>query len=183
MSAVSIGLSPAKWVDLYADVLYRWFLLRTNQKQVSEDLVQEVFLSAWKARESYNGSSSERNWLFAICKNKLIDHYRKRRSSRAAVSGSHFFDDAEHWTGVAAPSDWNMDQLPTDRNEFYKALNACLQTLHVSQHAAFTLRYMEGMESRDICKNLSLTMQHYWVLIHRAKLQLRECLQRNWLNL
>lgn len=74
-------LEPEKWVDDFGDELYRFALSRIKEIVVAEDVVQETFLSAWKSKASYNGTSSERNWLFAICTNKIIDQYRKTQKS------------------------------------------------------------------------------------------------------
>ena len=73
-------LSPELWVNNYADVLYRYAYIRLADSALAEDLVQETFLSAWKSRSTYNGLASEKNWLFTICKNKLMDHFRKLKS-------------------------------------------------------------------------------------------------------
>ena len=71
-------LTPDNWINTYGDALYSYTLARINDTGLAEDLVQETFLSAWKARESYKGEASEKSWLFTICKNKIIDYYRKK---------------------------------------------------------------------------------------------------------
>jgi len=70
-------LSPSEWISNYADALYAYAKPRVNDAQLAEDLVQETFLSAWKARDGFKGEASEKSWLFTILKNKIIDHYRK----------------------------------------------------------------------------------------------------------
>ena len=66
-------LNPQNWVSYFSDALYSYTLVRVNNVAQAEDIVQETFLSAWKARETYNGMASEKNWLYTICKNKIID--------------------------------------------------------------------------------------------------------------
>ena len=79
-------LNPDQWINQYADALYSYTLPRVNDSAQAEDIVQETFLSAWKARDSYKGEASEKSWLFAICKNKIIDYYRKKsKGSYAAL--------------------------------------------------------------------------------------------------
>ena len=92
-------LNPDQWVRLYADALYSYTVPRVNDSALAEDIVQETFLSAWKARESFKGEASEKSWLFTICKNKIIDYYRKKAkdivqpvSEKSATD--HFFDEA-----------------------------------------------------------------------------------------
>ncbi len=72
-------LHPEKWIENYSDELFIYTLKRLNNNtDQAEDIVQDVFLSAWKNKESFNGKASERTWLFIICKNKIIDFFRKQ---------------------------------------------------------------------------------------------------------
>lgn len=181
-------LNPDQWVQLYADALYNYTLPRVNDTAVAEDLVQETFISAWKARDSFKGEAAEKSWLFSICKNKIIDHYRKKARdimqpmSATGVTDS-FFDEAEHWTKQDKPGEWGIDLSNTIENkEFYSVLMMCRKKLQEMQEAAFSMKYLEDMDAAEICKVLGITSSNYWVLIHRAKLQLRTCLEKNWLH-
>jgi RNA polymerase sigma-70 factor (ECF subfamily) len=182
-----INLNPELWVHKYADKLYSYSVARMNDTGLAEDIVQETFLSGWKNRASYKGEASEKNWLFAICKNKIVDHYRKMAhlAARPAEmdSSDAFFDDEEHWTAEAGPTDWgiNIDQN-IEKKEFYSILELCKSKLQQLQQAVFVLKFMEGHDSLAICKVLNITTSNYWVLMHRAKLQLRNCLNKNWIN-
>ena len=181
-------LNPDKWVSNYADMLYAYTLPRVNDAAIAEDIVQETFLSAWRARDSYKGEASEKSWLFTICKNKIIDHYRKKAKDIIQPLQNHhatddFFDEAEHWTKEDKPIDWGIDQQQSIENkEFYKILDACRKKLQQVQQAVFSMKYMEDLDATEICKALGITSSNYWVLIHRAKLQLRACLEKNWIN-
>ena len=77
--------NPDKWVENYADALYAYTIVRVNDMQQAEDIVQNTFLSAWKARDTYKGHASEKNWLYAILKNKIVDHFRKQSSNRITL--------------------------------------------------------------------------------------------------
>lgn len=182
-------LNPDKWIDNYADALYSYALPRVNDAALAEDLVQETFLSAWKAREGFKGEASEKSWLFTICKNKIIDHYRKKaKDITQPLSESHatdgLFDEAGHWTQEQAPGNWGINyQQSIDNKDFYKVLEACKKKLQDLQQSVFVMKYMEDLDAADICKALGITASNYWVLIHRAKLQLRTCLEKNWINL
>jgi RNA polymerase sigma-70 factor (TIGR02943 family) len=182
-------LNPNQWISNYADALYSYTLPRVNDSTLAEDIVQETFLSAWKARDSFKGEASEKSWLYTICKNKIIDYYRKKAKDIVQpMSGNDhtdsYFDEAEHWTAEDKPGDWGIDyQQTTDNKEFYKILNACKKKLQELQQSVFVMKYMEDLNSDEICKALGITPSNYWVLIHRAKLQLRSCLEKNWINL
>ena len=187
MTTTSKELQPDNWVSNYADALYAYCVSRINDVQSAEDIVQNTFLSAWKARASYNGTASEKNWLYAILKNKIIDHFRKQSTSVVTIpSGEEdiYFDNAAHWTGDAAPKEWGtITEQPLETKEFYTFLDKCKQKLKVIQQSVFVMKYMEDMDSDEICKVLDITPSNYWVLIHRAKLHLRKCLEKNWLNI
>ena len=182
-------LNPDKWVTLYADALYSYTLPRVNDAALAEDIVQETFLSAWKARDGFKGEASEKSWLFAICKNKIIDHYRKKAKDIVQPMADKdpsdgFFDESEHWTQEDKPGDWGLDYSKTLNNkDFYHVLETCKKKLQQIQQSVFVMKYMEDLDSAEICKALGITASNYWVLIHRAKLQLRTCLEKNWINL
>jgi len=182
-------LDPDQWISNYSDALYSYTLPRVNDTALAEDIVQETFLSAWKARDSFKGEASEKSWLYTICRNKIIDHYRKKAKDITQPMAQNdrtdnYFDDVEHWTGEDKPGDWGIDyQQPIDNKEFYKVLENCKKKLQQLQQSVFVMKYMENLDSAEICKALGITSSNYWVLIHRAKLQLRGCLEKNWINL
>ena len=81
MTQTENTLNPKEWVKNYSDTLYRFAALRVNDEETAKDLIQETFLAALRNAESYRGEISEKNWLFTILKNKIIDHYRKKAST------------------------------------------------------------------------------------------------------
>jgi RNA polymerase sigma-70 factor (ECF subfamily) len=181
-----VQLNATKWVNEYGDMLYRYALPRVNDSDTAKDLVQETFLSAWHNYGNFKGEISEKNWLFTILKNKIIDHFRKAstrltESLPGIADTDPYFDEVEHWTSTSTPRDWQTDlNSAIDRKEFYEVLNKCKAMLKEIQNTVFTMKYLDGLESDDICKVLNITTSNYWVLIHRAKLQLRACLEKNW---
>lgn len=182
------SFDPQLWVQKYADVLYVYTVARVTDTGVAEDIVQDTFLSAWKNRESYKGEASEKNWLFSICKNKIIDYYRKNARSVVRTAKEDIpendFNEAEHWTKEAGPKEWNVDYTGTiETKEFYSVLQSCKNKLQKMQQAVFSMKYLDNLETEEICKVLNITPSNYWVLIHRAKLQLRGCLEKNWINI
>lgn len=182
-------LNPHRWVDTYADALYSYIVHRVNDTGLAEDMVQDTFLSAWKARDSFKGEASEKSWLFAICKNKIIDHYRKKAKDIVqpvpqSSPTDAFFDEADHWTQEDKPVDWGIHYEQTiEGKEFYKVLTHCKKKLQEIQQSVFSMKYLEDLDSTEICKALGISTSNYWVLIHRAKLQLRACLEKNWIKI
>jgi RNA polymerase sigma-70 factor (ECF subfamily) len=130
-----------------------------------------------------------RTWLFSIMRNKIIDHYRSsaRRATEEIqetdAGQRQYFDEADHWEKSAYPADW--ERTPNryiDTKEFYQVLHTCKSKLKQVQASVFTLKYLEGLDSDEICHLLQLSPSNYWVLLHRAKVQLRACLEKNWFS-
>lgn len=175
------------WVNEYSEALFNYCLQRTNDRDTANDLVQETFLSAWRAVDGYSGEASVKTWLFTILKNKIIDHYRKmskRQTASLFNDADPFFDEGNHWRDGVCPKDWGSDaQDKVEAKEFYVVFDGCKSKLKEIQSAVFTMKYLDGLDSEEICKVLELTSSNYWVLIHRAKTQLRACLEMNWFTL
>lgn len=186
------GLEPDKWVARYSDALYAFAMMRLRRSEVAEDLVQDTFVSAYKAKDSFLANASEKTWLISILKRKIIDYYRKKSTQNELnvfdkdtddEFMSNFFDRAGsgHWAEGGQPQQWGKDfETSVESHEFQEILQKCLGKLPQKSAAAFTLKNMDDLSSEEICKELGITPSNYWVLMHRAKLQLRECLEKNW---
>lgn len=180
------SLNAEKWISDYSDMLYRFAITRVNDSEAAKDLVQETFLAAWRNFDNFKGEISEKNWLFTILKNKIIDYYRKASTRLVqqipeGFNNSEFFDDTEHFAQPYQPNEWGVDYNQTiEKKEFYEVLDKCRKKLKDLQGVTFTMKYLDGMDSDEICKELGITPSNYWILIHRAKIQLRTCLEKNW---
>jgi RNA polymerase sigma-70 factor (TIGR02943 family) len=177
--------NATRWVKDYSDMLYRYAMPRVSDSDIAKDLVQETFLAAWRNIETYKGEASEKNWLFTILKNKIIDHYRKastRLTDKLTDANDDVqFDEVGHWNKENKPNEWGIDYSnPVEAKEFYSVLAKCKNKLKEIQNTVFSMKYLDGFDSEDICKELGITASNYWVLLHRAKVQLRGCLEKNW---
>lgn len=184
-----IKANPQKWLELYGGLLYQYALPRVNDGMIAEDLVQETFLSALKGLDGYRGEASENNWLFSILKNKIIDHYRKKSKEQAVMTmpdlkavESDWFTEEGNWVEDKMPKDWHTSENPVESKEIQRIINWCKDHLKALQQHVFTLKYMEELNSDEICKVLNITSSNYWVLIHRARLQMRDCVEKYWLK-
>jgi RNA polymerase sigma-70 factor (TIGR02943 family) len=185
-------LDPPRWIDRYSDLLFRFALLRINDREEARDLVQETFVAAWKGVRDFKGAASEKTWLLSILRNKVIDHYRKEaRSPIDRLEGRRlngdqqeeqvYFNESDYWRPAQYPRDWGISYgHAVEKNEFYAVLKACRDKLQRIQAAVFAMKYLDDLDSEDICKELNITSSNYWVLLHRAKLHLRGCLEKNW---
>jgi len=179
---------PSQWVDLYGDYLYRFALGRMRSAQDAENAVQETFLAALTARKNFSGRSTERTWLIGILKHKIIDYFRKKyrevpvtslQTNQEQMTIDSFFDQTEH--PYKYPSDWtaNPRQL-SENSEFWVVLEDCLKKLPQATALAFSMREMDDMKTKEICQILNITSTNLWVMLHRARLQMRGCLEENW---
>ena len=183
-------LNPHHWVAAHADYLFGFAITRINDEELAKDLVQETFLAALEKVAKFEGKSSERTWLTAILKNKIIDVYRKKSSGlqskiikEAEDEQSDFFNaDDGHWINNHGPKEFGIEDK--DRlvsREFELIMQKCLQKLPALWMSVFTMKHIDEEATEVICTELKVTAANFWVIIHRAKLNLRACLQRNWI--
>ena len=178
----------ATWVDEHGDYLFGYVLPRVRDRHVAEEVVQETFLAAVKAIESFRGDSSPRTWLVSLLRRKIADHYRKRSQESEGESIDFtdpiidtWFDKKGSW--IKWPSRCEMDPAELrERAEFWVVLENCVQALPERLAEAFTLRMMDDREPDEVCKVLSITPTNLWVTLHRARARLRACLESNWFN-
>ncbi len=173
------------WVKIYTKDLFAYALVKVNQKEIAEDLVQDTFLVACQSYKNFKGNSNEKTWLLAILKNKIADHYRlkyKEQTEVAAEIPTNFFDKYGQWKAEYKPPKWIEEKELQDDPEFTQALSNCFGKLPQKWSAAMHLKFLENDNSKAICRKLEITASNFWQIIHRAKLQLRNCLQINWFN-
>jgi len=179
---------PHLWVDEYGDILYRYAIARVRDPNVAEDLVQDTFLAGIKGRDKFSGRSTERTWLVGILKHKIIDHYRKSKREISSedlevrdVPEEQYFDRKGTWK--VSPNEWLTDPSKAfEQKEFFGILHSCMQKLPKKQLIAFEMRELQGASPEEICKAIDVTSTNLWVIIYRARAQLKKCIELNWLN-
>lgn len=177
---------PTTWVDAYGDRLFRYALSRVRDAGSAEDLVQETLLAALESRGRFKGESSELTWMTGILRNKIFEFYRRQArevpllpSDEDADPQSEFFD-ARHWKSSQAPRHWGGEPArKAESAEFAAALRKCLDALSSGVARAFILREMEGLAPAETAAALGVTPGHLAVLLYRARLRLRRCLEKN----
>lgn len=180
------NLNPETWVDEYGDALIRYAYSRLGDQAKAEDCVQEAFMAAFKSRERYKGTYPVKAWLMGILKHKIVDYIRK--ASRETVT-----EDVEimqtyntplyRYSGVPTrdPRPWQFNpSKAAEHSDFWVVFQECLSKLKGHHHDAFVLRELEGKSTDEICKELDITANYMCVLFHRARNQLKECLERTW---
>jgi len=171
------------WVKTYTKDLFSYTLAKVQQKQVAEDLVQETFLAAYQSHDKYQGKSNIKTWLFSILNHKIADYYRSKYKTGTELSSGtieQLFDENLRWKQEHRPKDWGNEKELLDDPEFTKALKDCFQKLPEKWSSAVQLKFLEEHDSKTICSKLEITTSNFWQIIHRAKLQLRNCLEFKW---
>jgi RNA polymerase sigma-70 factor (ECF subfamily) len=180
--------NPETWLEDHGNYLFRYALVRLRDREIAEDVVQETFLAALQVRENFEGRSSVRTWLTGILKHKIMDHLRKKSREQPTdnteslpESPAGLFDDMGHWR--VRPAKWSTNPAKVfEQKEFWKIFHGCLSELPTRLAQAFMLREMDGLSSQEICNVLNISATNSWVMLYRARMHLRRCLEINWFN-
>ena len=147
--------------------------------------------AALKGGKTFAGRSAEKSWLIGILKNKICDHYRKA-SRETSFTDMEFYSDEEGdrfvpdgmfkdgWIHELGPQEWASPGASLDSEMFWRTFHECATKLPKNVAAAFTLREVDGVESKEICALLNISENNLWVMLHRARMALRRCLEANW---
>ncbi len=184
------GMDEQALVAVRADMI-RFAHLQVRNHEVAEDLVQDAIESALRNAESFAGRSSLKTWVFAILRNRIIDHLRK--SQRSVNFSSLVDDDADwqerldslfnergRWRAQAAPAAWPDPEQSMQKQEFWGVFEACLDHLPANTGRVFMMREFLGFESEEICAQLGISTSNCYVVLHRARQKLRGCMESGW---
>jgi len=175
-------------IEALRPVLLKYARLQLRNPAWAEDAVSDTLLAALEKPQAFAGQSQLKTWLIGILKHKLIDQIRKNCRELSTTASS---DDAEdlddllfagdgHWR--EKQHDWGNPADVLHQLDFMKVLEACVEKLPGQQGRLFMMREWLELESDEICKELAITPTNLWVMLHRARLRLRDCLQAGWVN-
>lgn len=178
--------SLAQWLAEHGDYLYRFAFFQLHDAAAAEDAVQDTLIAAWEGRARYVGRARERTWLTGILKHKIADHHRRTR--REAPSDEILseedidvlFDTHGHWRSL--PVDVPAPSRALEDKQFWRALNDCLAGLSDTHARAFMLAELHEISTDELCKVLRMSTTNVWVVLHRARMRLRRCLEERWLR-
>ena len=174
---------------------HRGYLLRVARLQLrdeaqAEDAVQETLLAAL-AGSGFSGKSSLRTWLTGILKHKIVDAIRRKQREPTVASAfgdiesemdiedfDALFNERGGWE--TQPADWGNPEDALDRKQFLDMMDLCLEKLPPNTARVFMMREVMGLETDEICKDLNIKANNLWVILYRARMALRECLEQNW---
>ena len=177
-------IDPNKWVDKYSDYLFNFTIGRVNDRELAQDLISETFLAGLKSMKNFKGEATERTWLISILKRKIIDYYRKSNSKKGRAEVKiQYNDDANEgdWLEENAPD--RFDKTAEDmmeNEELGIAILECMENLPEKQAKIFKMKTIDGFDTEAICNEFNITPSNLWVIIHRARTTLAQCLEKNW---
>lgn len=189
-SAASQGFSAEALISLRADML-RFAQLQLRNPETAEDMVQEAIEAALRHASTFAGQSSLKTWVFAILRNRIVDHIRQ---AGRTVSMSSLVDDSDDWQerlealfnerggwrDESRPTPWPDPEESMQNRQFWLVFEACLEHLPANTGRVFMMREFLGLDSEEICAQLSISTSNCHVMLHRARLKLRGCMGKSW---
>lgn len=176
-------------VNAQRPYLLRVAQLQLREREQAEDVVQETLLAALEGQEKFAGRSSVKTWLTGILKHKIIDAIRRktREPAMSMLGGEADIDDLDvffnendddHWE--TRPAEWRNPERDLEQKQFMSMMDFCLEKLPPNTARVFMMREVMELGSDEICKELNITATNLWVILYRARMLLRKCLEQHW---
>ncbi len=170
-------------------ILLKLAMLQLRNPSWAEDVVSETLIAALEGAQRFEGRAQLRTWVVGILKHKIVDQLRRQSREVPIESGSEddrsasledLYDNAGN--RVAAPLDWGEPEQALTQQQFMDTLQKCIAGLPEAQGRAFMMREWLGYETEEICRTLEITANHCNVLLFRARMRLRECIEAQWIG-
>ncbi len=183
------GLQDQAFLSALRTQMIKFAQLHLGDRHLAEDAVQEALAGAWSGAQRFGGRAAIKTWVFAILKNKVADLLRHKQRMVDASSlmkedeeqaMSDLFDERGHWLQDSKPTAWHCPEASLEQQQFWAVLEVCLDGMPPAQARVFMMREFMGFESDEICTTVSVSSSNLFVLLHRARLRLRECLNQRW---
>jgi RNA polymerase sigma-70 factor (TIGR02943 family) len=177
--------------DLHRQML-KFATLQLGDAHLAEDAVQDALMGALKNVSSFRGRAALKTWVFAILKNKIADTLRQRRrmvSAEGLLGADDDDSDASspfnrwgYWYPSARPREWSSPEAALHDSDFWRIFTTCLEGLPPRQARVFMMREFIELESAEICASVGISISNLHVILHRARLRLRGCLESHWIT-
>lgn len=175
--------------DLRRQML-RFATVQLSDSHLADDVVQEALMGALKGTQSFRGQAAIKTWVFAILKNKIADALRQKNRNTEARALLQEDEESEdyldafrpngHWQPASRPAAWSHPQEALDQTQFWLVFELCLEHLPDKQGRAFMMREFVELSTEEICQEMNVSLSNLNVLLHRARMRLRECLNIKW---
>jgi RNA polymerase sigma-70 factor (ECF subfamily) len=175
-------------LDSHRRYLLRVARLQLRDADLAEDVVQDTMLAALKAREGFTGASTVKTWITGILKHKIVDAIRARQRAPVALTELDEETDIDEFDGLFKangawadkPAEWGDPEAALSRQQFFDVLEMCLENLPPKTARVFVMREVMELATEEVCKELSITPNNLWVILYRARMALRLCLEKSW---
>ena len=175
-------------IETHRRYLMRVAQLQLREREVAEDVVQDTIVAALSGAAGFDGRSSLKTWLTGILKHKIVDAIRRKAKAPvplSAIDEEASLDDVEAMFRAdggweAPPADWGDPEAALGERQFFDVMEFCLEKLPPQTGRVFMMREVMGLETDEICKELAITANNLWVILYRARMALRVCLEQHW---
>lgn len=172
MSSKKTTINADKWIENYYAYLFNYAVIRINNKTDVEELIQETFLAGLKSKDNFQGRSSERTWLTAILKHKIIDYYRRKSSfkgkiERYSISHEEYNHNHNYDVAISEAEESTLSDINLENVE--QLLADTLLEIPESQAKVVRLHVYEQLNTNEICDVLNISKNNVWVLMSRAR--------------
>jgi len=180
------GIDPSA-LEKFRPRLLKFAMLQLRDQTSAEDVVQETLLAAIQSAGNFSGKSSVSTWLVGILKHKVVDTVRRQSRERPLELSTDeqspedleaLFKDDGHFQ--EPPADWMDPEAALTQRKFFEVLERCLEGLPKNSARVFTMREITGLDLDEICNEVGITPTNCGVLLYRARLRLRSCLEQRW---
>jgi len=181
--------SPDEHIAALRPKLVAFARLQLRDNTAAEDTVQDTLVTALEKQDTFAGRSAFETWVFGILKNKILERLRQQGRYVAWQSDDQsdedaldsLFQDNGRWQATTRPKPWGDPDQVLENKAFWKVLDTCLIALPDNTARVFTMRELMGLSTPEICDVLEITEANCWVILHRARLKLRHCIEKGWL--
>jgi RNA polymerase sigma-70 factor (TIGR02943 family) len=183
-------LSDTEFLEALRRQMLKFATLQLSDPHLAEDAVQEALIGALRNAKSFGGRAALKTWVFAILKNKIADVLRQKQRLIDASSLMHedeededfsaLFDKKGFWQTDERPVAWGNPEESFREGQFWRVFEACLENLPGKQARVFMMREFVELDSHEICATVGITVSNLNVMLHRARIRLRECLENRW---
>lgn len=185
-------MNDAAIEDIRRDMI-KFAQLQLRDAAMAEDVVQEALVAALANAREFAGRSALKTWVFAILRNKIVDHIRQqcRTTNVSALAPDEesldqafetLFKGNDHWRRENRPKNWGDPEETLREQRFWDVFDACLNHLPENTARVFMMREFLEFDTSEVCRELSITVSNCNVILHRARNGLRRCLEKSWFS-
>lgn len=183
-------LHDAEFLEELRQQMQKFATLQLGDSHQAEDAVQEALIGALRNARTFGRRAALKTWVFAILKNKIADLLRQRRryldtdpaspDDEGPDRSDELFNRRGHWSGDGQPVHWESPEAAVHNQHFWRVFDACLNNLPGRQARVFMMREFIELETHEICTAVDISVSNLNVTLHRARLRLRNCLEKRW---